>query len=80
MLTRNPFHGTSVPTQGPFLPRHPLPMKYLRVLLLSLVSLAANLRAADRPNIIVILADDFGVGDIQAHYPNNKIPTHILIA
>lgn len=28
-----------------------------------------------KPNIIVILADDFGVGDIQAHYPNNKIPT-----
>ncbi|MCF8346391.1 MAG: arylsulfatase [Bacteroidales bacterium] len=27
------------------------------------------------PNIIVILADDFGVGDIQRHYPENKIPT-----
>ena len=27
------------------------------------------------PNIIIILADDFGVGDIQAHYPDNKIPT-----
>ncbi len=27
------------------------------------------------PNIVVILADDFGVGDIQAHYPKNKIPT-----
>ena len=32
----------------------------------------------DLPHIIVILADDFGVGDIQAHYPNNKIPTHHL--
>jgi len=31
--------------------------------------------AAPRPNIVVILADDFGVGDIQAHYPANKIPT-----
>ena len=31
--------------------------------------------SVDRPNIIVILADDFGVGDIQAHYPENKIPT-----
>jgi arylsulfatase A len=31
--------------------------------------------AADRPNIVLILADDFGVGDIQAHYPNNKIAT-----
>jgi arylsulfatase A-like enzyme len=27
------------------------------------------------PNIVLILADDFGVGDIQAHYPENKIPT-----
>lgn len=27
------------------------------------------------PNIVVILADDFGVGDVQAHYPDNKIAT-----
>ena len=27
------------------------------------------------PNIIIILADDFGVGDIQAHYPDNKVAT-----
>jgi arylsulfatase A-like enzyme len=27
------------------------------------------------PNVVVILADDFGVGDIQAHYPDNKIAT-----
>ena len=31
-----------------------------------------------KPNIVVILADDFGVGDIQAHYPNNKIQTPYL--
>ncbi|UII78741.1 arylsulfatase [Flagellimonas sp. CMM7] len=30
------------------------------------------------PNIIIILADDFGVGYIQAHYPDNKIPTLYL--
>ncbi|MCA8997665.1 MAG: arylsulfatase [Planctomycetaceae bacterium] len=37
--------------------------------------LGRALSAADRPNIVIILADDFGVGDIQAHYPDNKIPT-----
>lgn len=30
------------------------------------------------PNVVVILADDFGVGDIQAAYPDNKIPTPAL--
>ena len=30
------------------------------------------------PNIVLILADDFGVGDIQAHYPENKIATPSL--
>lgn len=34
--------------------------------------------AAERPNIVIILADDFGVGDIQAHYPDNKIATPYL--
>jgi len=29
----------------------------------------------ERPNIVIILADDFGVGDIQAYYPDNKIRT-----
>jgi len=31
-----------------------------------------------RPNIVIILADDFGVGDIQSHFPDNKIPTPFL--
>lgn len=41
---------------------------------------ASSLQAAhqESPNIVVILADDFGVGDIQAHYPKNKIPTPYL--
>ncbi len=30
------------------------------------------------PNIVVILADDFGVGDIQASYPENKVATPTL--
>jgi len=50
-----------------------------RLYLLSTFLLAAcsvnSAPAAERPNIVVILADDFGVGDIQAHYPDNKIAT-----
>ncbi|NND08666.1 MAG: arylsulfatase [Saprospiraceae bacterium] len=34
-----------------------------------------EIESFDPPNIVFILADDFGVGDIQAHYPENKIPT-----
>jgi arylsulfatase A-like enzyme len=33
------------------------------------------LSAAERPNIIVILADDQGVGDVSAYNPKGKIPT-----
>lgn len=42
--------------------------------------LAAVAPGGERPNIVVILADDFGVGDIQAHYPDNKIATPHLDA
>jgi arylsulfatase A-like enzyme len=42
---------------------------------LLLVGLLPTLARGKQPNIVVILADDFGVGDIQAHYPDNKIPT-----
>src|SRR5687768_16932576 len=35
----------------------------------------AEAREHARPNIVLILADDFGVGDIQAHFPENKIRT-----
>jgi len=36
---------------------------------------ALALAAAERPNIIVILADDQGLGDVSAYNPKGKIPT-----
>jgi arylsulfatase A len=44
---------------------------------ISFVLLARCAEAGEhtRPNIVLILADDFGVGDIQAHFPENKIRT-----
>ena len=35
----------------------------------------SRIEAQDRPNIVIILADDFGISDIQAHFPKNKIAT-----
>lgn len=43
--------------------------------LLLFIALLQTANAADHPNVVVILADDFGVGDIQSHYPDNKIST-----
>lgn len=40
-----------------------------------LFGLVTDHAIAEQPNIVVILADDFGVGDIRAHYPNNTIPS-----
>lgn len=46
-----------------------------RILIAATVLAVQTTAASSHPNIVLILADDFGVGDIQAHYPNNKIPT-----
>ncbi|MCH9726564.1 MAG: arylsulfatase [Planctomycetes bacterium] len=56
-----------------------MPLKIVLLFLFCIIP-ATNLLAAhqEHPNIVVILADDFGVGDIQAHYPKNKIPTPYL--
>jgi len=49
-------------------------MRRLLPLLLLLISLLPA-RATANPNIIVILADDMGYGDVQALNPDSKIPT-----
>ena len=52
-------------------------MRYLPLVLLFAL---ASLVAADRPNIIVILADDQGFGDLGANNPQSKIATPQLDA
>lgn len=47
----------------------------LRLLLPALLALAPPLAAADKPNILFILADDLGLGDVRAFNPQSKIPT-----
>ena len=58
-------------------------LKFPVLLILLLASCRQPSPTADRttvppPNVVLILADDFGVGDIQAHYPDNKIATPYL--
>ncbi len=53
-------------------------MRITLIVLAWITSLSIHPVGAERPNIVVILADDFGVGDVQAHYPNNKIATPAL--
>ena len=43
--------------------------------LLPLLLTASALAAADKPNIVFILADDMGFGDVQALNPESTIPT-----
>ncbi len=52
----------------------------MRLLSLLLLSALTPLLAADRPNIIVILADDQGFGDLGANNPQSKIATPHLDA
>ncbi len=47
----------------------------LIVAVIGLQALACVAAEQRPPNIVVILADDFGVGDIHALYPSNKLAT-----
>jgi arylsulfatase A len=52
-------------------------MKYLFFILLATLSATAQTKKAtiNAPNIIYILADDLGYGDLKCFNPNSKIPT-----
>ncbi len=50
-------------------------MKQLACLLICLAGCARTLFAVDQPNIVFILADDLGYGDLGCYNPQSKIPT-----
>ena len=50
-----------------------LPLRCCVVLLA--LSVSPNASAAEAPNIVVILADDLGYGDVRCHNAKSKVPT-----
>lgn len=52
-------------------------LKYIRLLFLIFL-LTGCKKLPKKPNIVLILADDMGIGDIQSHYPTSRIPTPVL--
>lgn len=47
----------------------------IRLIPLLALLLFSSLAAAEKPNVIVVLADDLGYGDVSAYNPDSKIPT-----
>ena len=51
------------------------PSVILRLLLLTLLIPVRFTEAQDKPNVIIVLADDMGIGDMTPSNPNCKIKT-----
>lgn len=49
--------------------------RFCRLMLMSCLALDATAFAAERPNIVYILADDLGYGDVGCYNPDSRIPT-----
>jgi arylsulfatase A len=50
-------------------------IRFFTALLLASFAVPVGLLAADKPNLIIVLADDQGYGDVSAYNPASKIPT-----
>lgn len=53
-------------------------MPRIAILVTCLACLGSTLPAAERPNIVYILADDLGYGDLGCYNPQSRIPTPSL--
>ncbi len=49
--------------------------KWLAIAVCFFANMAAAIAAEDRPNVVLILADDMGYGDVAAYNSDSKIPT-----